>query len=119
MKRSFRDVLAASHVAAVAIVLLLIWSLAATFQLLIGLVSELLVKFVFTFVAILGGPRHSYSASSPSDWFVATALLQGAVCLLAAFLLSRFVFGKNPLRVLRDYWRKRTGPSRAPSDPSR
>lgn len=108
MKRSLREVLVASHVAAVAIALLLVWALAATFQVLIGLVVYLLVSLVFTIVAMLGGPHNSYSASSPSYWLVAIALFQGAAGLLAAFLLSRFAFGKNPLRVLREYWGKLT-----------
>jgi hypothetical protein len=106
MKRSLREVLVASHVAAVAIALLLVWALAAAFQALIGELCSLLVSLVFTITAMLGGPHNSHAASSPGYWVVATGLLQGAICLLAAFLLAQFAFGKNPLRVLRDYWSK-------------
>ena len=119
MRRSLREVLAASHIAAVAIALLLLWVLAATFQVLIGVLASLLVSLVFTITAMLGGPHNPHTGSSPSYWVVAIALFQGAAGLLAAFLISRVVFGKNPLRVLRDYWGKLTGASQSPSDPAR
>jgi hypothetical protein len=106
VKRSLREVLAVSHVAAVAIAILALGGLFVAFQALMGLLVYLVVNFVFTVVAMLGGPHNSFAAVSLGYWHAATALWQAAICLLAAFLLSRFVFGKNPLRMLRDYWVK-------------
>ena len=102
MKGRLRRVLADSHVAAVAIAALLMWALDATFR---GLWDPFydLVAFVFTGIAIRDIP---YISPTPTvadrlmliktGYFAYIAI----VCLLGAWLLSRWVYGMGPLRCL-------------------
>ena len=102
MKFRLREVLAQSNVAAVTIAVLFLWALDNAFRALWGPVSRV-GTFVYTAVAILGVPYFNPRL----DWSDRTMLmmtllhLSGAVVyLLAAWLLSRWVYGMGPLRSL-------------------
>ena len=102
MKGRLRKVLADSHVAAVTIAVLLMWMLDATFR---GLWDPAydLGAFVFTGIAIWDIPY------IPPTLMVADRLMlittgyfvySAVVCFLAAWFLSRWVYGMGPLRSL-------------------
>lgn len=113
MKPSLREILADSHVSAVAIAALLVWSLDSGFRALWDPLYRL-ADFLFTAVAILNTPYSSpYSSFSASDLlgFISafSYLFSSVVSLSAAFLLSRWVYGVGPLRVLSSYRNKLRG----------
>ena len=104
MKVSLRQILAESHISAVAIAVLLIWSFNSAVEALwepfFGLVS-----YLVTAIAILGlpyiPPQFTFSQRGmlmKSCFFLFNAL----ICLASAWLLSRWVYGKGPLRSLRN-----------------
>jgi hypothetical protein len=104
VKFSLREVLAQSYVAAVAIAVLLLWTLDNVFRALWGPVYRV-GTFVYTAVAILRIPYFNPRL----DWADRTMLMMtllylsgAAVYLLAAWLLSRWVYGMGPLRSLRE-----------------
>lgn len=99
MKLLLRGVLARSNVAAITIAVLLLWTLDNAFRALWGPVSRV-GTFVYTAVAILGIPY--FNSSLDRNVLMMTLLyLSGAVVyLLAAWLLSRWVYGMGPLRSL-------------------
>ena len=102
MQRSLREALAESHVAAVAIVVLLMTALDAVFQVIFSPLSVSIINFLFTAIAILGAP--SITFADPFLLTSAAIYLSGAiVSFLAAWLLSRWVFGTGPLGTLRSY----------------
>ena len=106
MKSSLRTILADSHVSAVAIAVLLFWSLDYAFWALWNPVSRA-VSFSFTGVAILGIPYFSPTLTlfDRLTLFVVSFsyLLSSLVCLTAAGLLSRWVYGVGPLCSLSKY----------------
>ena len=105
MKPSVRQVLADSHIAAVAIVVLLLWSLDWAFRALWTPVSRA-VGFVLTAVAIFDIPYFSPTLTIVDRLMLigTLAYLYGSiVSLSAAWLLSRWVYGMGPLRVLMGY----------------
>ena len=104
VKRSLREVLADSHVAAVAIVVLLLWSMDSAFRALREPLYSAL-GYLFTAVAILDIPYTSMVwFKSPSPWIMAFFYLFSSInCLIAAWLLSRWVYGVGPLRSLSKY----------------
>lgn len=105
MKHSLREILAESHVSAVAIVVLIYWSLYWGFTAVWGPLTRAF-SFLFTAVAILDIPYYSTTFSS-ADRFALSITLEflfnAFVCLAAAWLLSRWVYGAGPLRSLSKY----------------
>ena len=102
MKHSLREILAESHVAAVAIAVLLYWSLYWGF---IALWSPLTraANFLFTAIAIRDIPYFSPTFTIADRYELSTTiafLFNAFVCLAAAWLLSRWVDGTGPLRSL-------------------
>ena len=105
MKISLRQILADSHVAAVAIALLLLWSLD-------GLVDALWVplsraiEFLVTAVAILDVPYFSriLTTADRLNLLVVGGYLYSALAsFFAAWVLSHWVYGAGPLRSLISY----------------
>jgi|SRR5215470_9566648 len=111
MKGHLRQVLATSHVAAVAIVVLLMWTVDAAFR---GLWDPIyrLGSFAFTAIAIWGVP---YIPPMPTVldrlmlFTTAIYLYSAIICCLGAWLLSRWVYGMGPLRSLPACGRKLIG----------
>jgi hypothetical protein len=102
---SLRKILADSHVSAVAIAVLLFWSLDSAFWALWGPVSRA-VGFLFMAVAILGIPYFSRTltiADRFTLFITFSSLFNSLVYLTAAGLLSRWVYGMGPLRSLSKY----------------
>jgi hypothetical protein len=105
VKRSWTDRLAESHVAAVAIALLLAWSLEAAFAGVWGPLSHLL-GYLMTAAAILDVPYFSRTLTTMDrlELLVAGAeLFYAFVYLAAACLLSGYVYGTGPIRSLSQY----------------
>ncbi len=95
MRPSLREILADSHIAAVTIAVLLLWTLDGTFRAPWGPLSSV-AGFLFTAVAILDIPYFSPVLSRADRLLVITTLLylSGAVISFsAAWLLSQWVFG--------------------------
>lgn len=105
MKPSVRKILADSHVATVAVALLLLFSLINLFHAL-ARPSVQLAEFLITAIAILGVPSGSWPLTT-ADWIMLTPsffyLYSFAVTLAAAWLLSRWVYGAGPIRSLSRY----------------
>jgi hypothetical protein len=102
VRRSLRRVLADSHVAAVAIALLLLGALNGAFWTLWD-PSYRIGRFLFTAVAIWDVPYFSTKPTAidrlmliSTFYFLYSALLS----FLAAWLLSRWVYGVGPIRSL-------------------
>jgi hypothetical protein len=98
VRPSLREILADSHVSAVAIAVLLYWSLYWGFNALWSMLARA-ANFLFTAVAILGIPFGS-STFTGVDRLMLTFLFNAFVCFAAAWLLSRWVYGTGPLRSL-------------------
>jgi len=105
MRPSLRQVLADSHVAVVAIALLLLWSLDAAFQALWPPVSHAM-NFVFTAIAILDIPYFSRTFTV-ADWSMLVMTLaylySSIVSFSAAWLLSKWIYGTGPFSTLMAY----------------
>jgi hypothetical protein len=102
MKRSLREVLGDSRVAAVAIAVFLLWGFDAAFRGLWEPVYRLGV-FLFTAIAIWGVPYHSSTLTIADrlNLIVTFYLLYSAIfCFAAAWGLSRWVYGQGPFRSL-------------------
>jgi hypothetical protein len=114
-----RRILADSHISAITIAVLLLWSLSAAFQAvwypLLGL-----LEYLFTAVATLSvglglpysGPFYEERVSLlpiPADLF--TALTSFA----AAWVLARWIYGNGPLRILSRYGNRIAGSNDAKS----
>jgi hypothetical protein len=102
VRLSLREILADSHVAAVSIAVLLVWSLASG---LLGISYPFwhAASFVFTSVAILdiaNIPRTLTTIDPLNLIATFTYLFYAFVYLAAAWLLSRWVYGLGPLRSL-------------------
>ena len=105
MRPSLREILADTHIAAVAIAVLLLWTLDGAFHALWGPLSSV-AGFVFTGVVILDIPYFSPVLSRADRLIVVTTLLylsSAVISLSAAWLLSRWVFGVGPLCSLSAY----------------
>jgi hypothetical protein len=105
VKLSLREILADSHVAAVAIVVLLFRSLDYAFWALWSPFSRA-ASFLFTAVAILDIPYFSRTLTISDRFMLFTTfayLFYSFVCLAAAGLLSRWVYGMGPFRSLSNY----------------
>lgn len=105
MKTSLRQILADSHVSAVAIAVLLIWSFDSVFEALWGPILNA-AGFLFNVVAILGLP-YIPPTFGFSQRFVLLSigifLFNALSCLAAAWLLSRWVYGTGPFGSLKSY----------------
>lgn len=115
VKRSLRQVLQDSHVGAVTIALLLLWSLDAAFR---GLWEPAyrLGGLLFTAIAIWDIPHPSSGGSIADRLMLIIAfyfLYSAMVSLSAAWLLSRWVYGQGPLGSLAAYRSKLMGRKRA------
>jgi len=111
VKFGLREILAQSHVAGVAIAVLLLWTLDNAFRALWGPVSRV-GTFVYTAVAILRIPYFNPRLDWPDRTMLMMTLLylSGAVVyLLGAWLLSHWVYGMGPLRSLRECHARFTG----------
>ena len=101
-KPSLREVLETSHVAAVCIGILLLWSIESALRALWDPLWRAL-DFIITAVAILGIPYSSWRLAT-HDWLelIATLadLIYALVCLAGAWLLSRWVYKSGPIRSL-------------------
>ena len=111
MRNRLRQVLADSYVAAVAIAVLLIWVVDATFR---GLWDPAykLCEFVVTAIAIWDVPYISptLTVADRLMWIMTGYFVYSAVvCSLAAWLLSQWVYGMGPLRSLMTCGRKLIG----------
>jgi hypothetical protein len=105
VKPSLREILADSHVSAVAIAVLLFRSLDYAFWALWDLLSRA-AGFLFKAVAILDIPYFSRTittADSFTLFITFSYLFNSLVCLAAAGLLSRWVYGVGPLLSLSKY----------------
>jgi hypothetical protein len=105
VKTSFREILADSHISAVAIGVFLLWSLESTAR---AVWSPLFsaASFLFTAVAILDIPYSSPTLTLADRlmWFSTGFYLFNAfMTFAAAWLLSRWVYGAGPLRSLSKY----------------
>ena len=102
MRLTLREVLAGSHIAAVAIVLLLIRSLDSGFRA-IGRPIFSVFDFLITLVAIRDIP-YGFGTHSLGYWLsqapTITHFLNAAVSLSAAWGLSRWVYSVGPCRSL-------------------
>jgi len=103
MRPSLRTVLADSHIAAVAVAVLLVWSLDQGFRALAGPFFRV-TDFIVNAVAILGIPYFSWTFDERVGLGIALAYVFSAIVNLAgAWLLSRWVYGTGPLQALSKY----------------
>jgi hypothetical protein len=105
VKPSLRKILADSHISAVAIAVLVLWSLDSAFWALWGPLSRA-VSFLFTALAVLDIPFFSRTLTITDRVTLFITFLyffNSFVYLAAAGLLSRWVYGMGPLRSLGKY----------------
>jgi len=107
-----REALIRSHVAAVSIAILLLWCLDSAFRSMADPIWRVLT-FLGTAVAILGVPYIEPFSRMDRMMLEVTFmyLVQCLFCLLAAILLSRWVYGTGPIRALRQHRTKLIGGS--------
>jgi hypothetical protein len=102
MKSSLRQVLADSHVSAIAIAVLLLWSLDSAFRGLWEPFSRVLT-FVVTAIAIRDIPYFSFTRLDRFLLLAASVYLAySVITFAAAVFLSRWVYGIGPLRALSE-----------------
>lgn len=111
MKRSLRQALVESHIAAVTIALLLLWSLNNFVD---ALWKELprTIEFVVTVVAIRDIPysARTFTVAAGLELMVVGHYLYFALaCFFAASVLSHWVYGAGPLRSLFRYGKSNGG----------
>ena len=105
MKTDLRETLAESHVSAIAIAVLLMWSIDSGFRGLWEPISRV-AGFLFTAIAIVDIPYFSYSFSTLDRMNLTSTFVyvfHSLITLAAAWLLSRWVHGMNPFRTLNAY----------------
>jgi hypothetical protein len=105
MKPSLRKILADSHIASIAIAVLLFWSLDSAFWSLRGPISQV-VGFLFTALWMLDIPYFSRTITTTDRFtlfITSSSLCYSLVYFGAAVLLSRWVYGVGPLRSLSKY----------------
>jgi hypothetical protein len=111
MQPSFRKVLTDSHVAAIAIAILLFSSLSAAFMALWGPANGILYIFAaeatgkppFAHLNLDYATRRMLSEELTNLPVWLSFLVSALVCILAAWLLSRWTYGVGPLRALGTY----------------
>lgn len=102
VKPSLREILADSHISAVAIAVLILWSLEWAFRALWGPLSSV-IGFLATAVAILDIPYFSTTLDVTDRFMLITTfsyLLGALTGFASAWFLSRWVYGVGPLRSL-------------------
>lgn len=102
---SLRETLADTHIAAVTVAVLLLWTLDGTFRALWGSLSSV-AGFLLTAVAIFDIPYFSPVLSRADRLLLFTTLMylsSAVISFSTAWLLSRWVFGMGPLRSLGAY----------------
>lgn len=102
MKRPLHEILAESYIAAVAIALLLLWSVDAALWAARDTVYSA-AEFIVTAVAIQGIPysSHIWTIRDRMMFFrTGYGLGNASVDLVAAWLLSHWVYGAGPFRSL-------------------
>jgi len=103
VKPTLQKLLADSHVAAIIIALLMIWSVDATFQALWRPLYRV-ARCLFTAVAIWDVPYFSWTMQDWAELSTTVTYLCSLISyIVAAWLLSRLVYGVGPLRTLSDY----------------
>lgn len=110
IKQSFREGLARSHVGAIAIAVLLFFPLASAIQVFVYPIALLIGD-----LASRGGFFFSWKDVTPSGvaWTTAIAsFVYASICLVVAWLLSRWVYETGPIAALMSY-RNRLGKNRA------
>ncbi|HKV92637.1 MAG TPA: hypothetical protein VJW20_08830 [Candidatus Angelobacter sp.] len=109
MNRSLRQVLADSHIAAVTIVTLLLWSIVGMFQVIWEPASGVL-SYLATALAIMGIPTASPLTAGDRIMLIETAiyLFYSVACFCVAWFLARWVYGAGPLGSLIHYYRQPT-----------
>lgn len=115
MKPSLREVLANSHVAAVAIAVLLFWFMSSMFEVLWPWMERVL-KFLITTVAILDIPYLSPTLTVLNRSMLIILsfyLYQAIISLSAAWLLSQWIYGTGPLQALSTYHSQLSGKNNA------
>jgi hypothetical protein len=113
VKPSLRALLADSHVSAIAVAVLLVWSLDEAFRALAGPFLRV-TDFLINAVAILGIPYFSWTFDERISLYLAVAhTLAAVVNLTGAWLLSRWVYGTGPLQMLSRYRMKLSGRNHA------
>jgi hypothetical protein len=109
VKPSLKEILAEYQVSAVAIAVLLYWSFYWGFSALWSPLARA-ASFLFTAIAILDIPYHYFTGADRLMLTTTLVFLFNAfVCLAAAWLLSRWVYGTGPLRSLSKCRTKLTG----------
>jgi hypothetical protein len=102
MKPSLRGVLADSNISAIAIAVLLLWSLEDVFRALWDPLVHA-AEFLFTAMAILGIPYYSPRLTVADRVMLITTssyLFSALISFAPAWLLSRWVYGVGPFRSL-------------------
>jgi len=108
VKPALREILARSHVAAVAIVVLLLSSLGSIVRAISKPLPDV-ADYVATAVAILDVPARGFTGADRITLVIAAGyLIEGCVGFAAAWLLSRWVYGAGPFRSLSIYRTKIT-----------
>ncbi len=105
MRTSFRQTLADSHIAAVTIALLLLWSLDSVFGALWVPLSRA-ISYLLTAVSIMDIPYFSRTLTTADrlNLIVVGGYLYSAIAsFFAAWVLSYWVYGAGPLRSLTRY----------------
>ena len=105
MKSSLREILAGSHIAAIAMAVLLLWSIDWGFRVLWSPLPRV-ATFLATAVAIRGIPYFPSTLTGADRAMLVSTLLYlfGALaCTAAAWLLSRWVYGVGLFRSLSEY----------------
>jgi hypothetical protein len=104
VRPTLREILAESHISAVAIALLLLWSIISAFRTLLG-PSLQVAEYLFTAAAIRDIPfAGPFNFADRVMLFVRIEYLFNAFAnFSAAWLLARWVYGEGPLRCLSRY----------------
>ena len=104
MHRSLRQILIESHVAAVTIVVLLLWTLDGAFQTLSGIAPRIF-HFLLTAVSIHEIPALLPTTKADEMELMVTAgyFYWAAVSFAASWLLARWVYRAGPLCSLARY----------------
>lgn len=102
-KRSFRQVLADSHIAAIAAAVLTVWSIYEALNAVAGPLASA-ATYLVTAVAIAGIPSYSLSKADILTYEIALGYLVNALLWFAsASILTRWAYRTGPLRALKSH----------------
>jgi hypothetical protein len=104
VKTSFRQILTDSHVSAVAIVVLLLWSLNYLLDAVWDPTLQA-VSYLATAVAILGLPTPPLFTFARRTMLITSIsyVIYALISFAAAWFLARWVYGAGPLSSLKSY----------------